>query len=321
MVLVDLRRSPTSCSVADARVRHRSQPAPRNRSSDPVQSVRTGTRRIVDTRGYRSIDQDEDRRRGERRCRHPSDAADEGLPTGVKAVDALDLEVRTGEIFGLLGPNGAGKTTTVGMLTTRVVPTSGTADRRRHRRRRGPTVGARRVVGVVSQTNTLDRSLTVRENLYFHGRYFGMGARAAGADGGRAAGALPAVGPGRRRRLDPVRRDGTASAVRPGGRRTGPEVLFLDEPTSGLDPQSRLALWEILGQIHREGQTIVLTTHYMEEADKLCQRVAIMDHGRILALDTPEDLKRTVGGDTIVRMQAGDRPDRLREPTCGTWRA
>jgi ABC-2 type transport system ATP-binding protein len=90
-----------------------------------------------------------------------------------------------------------------------------------------------------------------------------------------------------------------------------PEVLFLDEPTSGRDPQSRLALWEILGQIHREGQTIVLTTHYMEEADKLCQRVAIMDHGRILALDTPEDLKRTVGGDTIVRIQAGDQPDRL----------
>jgi ABC-2 type transport system ATP-binding protein len=229
--------------------------------------------------------------------------------TGVKAVDALDLEVRTGEIFGLLGPNGAGKTTTVGMLTTRVIPTSGSAivagidvvaD--------PPSAKAR--LGVVSQTNTLDRCLTVRENLYFHGRYFGMGARAAGrtADAllelfrlsDRADADVSTLSGGMAQRLLFAR----AVAHRP-------EVLFLDEPTSGLDPQSRLALWEILGQIHREGQTIVLTTHYMEEADKLCQRVAIMDHGRILAHDTPEDRKRTVGGDTIVRIQAGDQPDRL----------
>ena len=90
-----------------------------------------------------------------------------------------------------------------------------------------------------------------------------------------------------------------------------PRILFLDEPTSGLDPQSRIALWEIIGQIHADGQTVVLTTHYMEEADRLCQRLAIMDHGRLLALDTPEALKRTVGGDVVVRIQAGDQPDRL----------
>jgi ABC-2 type transport system ATP-binding protein len=90
-----------------------------------------------------------------------------------------------------------------------------------------------------------------------------------------------------------------------------PQTLFLDEPTSGLDPQSRIALWEIIGQIHREGQTIVLTTHYMEEAERLCQRVAIMDHGKLLALDTPEALKRTVGGDSVVRIKAGNQPDRL----------
>jgi len=230
-------------------------------------------------------------------------------PTGVTAVDALDLEVRSGEIFGLLGPNGAGKTTTVGMLTTRVIPTSGSAvvagvdvvaD--------PPSAKAR--VGVVSQTNTLDRSLTVRENLYFHCRYFGMGARASAraADGllelfrlaDRADADVATLSGGVAQRLLFAR----AVAHRP-------EVLFLDEPTSGLDPQSRLALWEILGQIHREGQTIVLTTHYMEEADRLCQRVAIMDHGHILALDTPEGLKRTVGGDAIVRIQAGEEPDRL----------
>jgi ABC-2 type transport system ATP-binding protein len=230
-------------------------------------------------------------------------------PTGVTAVDALDLEVRSGEIFGLLGPNGAGKTTTVGMLTTRVVPTSGSAVVAGIDVVADPPAAKARV-GVVSQTNTLDRSLTVRENLYFHCRYFGMGARAStrAADGllelfrlaDRADADVATLSGGMAQRLLFAR----AIAHRP-------EVLFLDEPTSGLDPQSRLALWEILGQIHREGQTIVLTTHYMEEAERLCERVAIMDHGRILALDTPEGLTRTVGGDAIVRIQAGDQPDRL----------
>jgi ABC-2 type transport system ATP-binding protein len=230
-------------------------------------------------------------------------------PTGVKAVDALDLVVNAGEIFGLLGPNGAGKTTTVGMLTTRVIPSSGSAVVAGVDVVANPPAAKARV-GVVSQTNTLDRSLTVRENLYFHGRYFGMGARAAAraADGllelfrlsDRADADVSTLSGGMAQRLLFAR----AVAHRP-------EVLFLDEPTSGLDPQSRLAIWEILGQIHREGQTIVLTTHYMEEADRLCQRVAIMDHGRILALDTPEGLKRTVGGDAIVRIQAGEEPDRL----------
>ena len=230
-------------------------------------------------------------------------------PTGVTAVDALDLEVLPGEIFGLLGPNGAGKTTTVGMLTTRVIPTSGSAVVAGIDVVANPPA-AKALVGVVSQTNTLDRSLTVRENLYFHCRYFGMGARASSraADGllelfrlsDRADADVSTLSGGMAQRLLFAR----AVAHRP-------EVLFLDEPTSGLDPQSRLALWEILGQIHREGQTIVLTTHYMEEADRLCQRVAIMDHGRILALDTPAGLKRTVGGDTIVRIQPAGEPDRL----------
>jgi ABC-2 type transport system ATP-binding protein len=232
-------------------------------------------------------------------------------PTGVKAVDDLHLEVHAGEIFGLLGPNGAGKTTTVGMLTTRVVPTSGAAvvagvDVMAH-----PALAKARV-GVVSQSNTLDRSLTVRENLYYHGRYFGMSVRDARrvADtlldvfrlADRADADVATLSGGMAQRLMVAR----AVAHRP-------TVLFLDEPTSGLDPQSRLALWEILAEIHAEGQTVVLTTHFMEEADKLCQRVAIMDHGHILALDTPASLKRTVGGDTIVRIHAGTEPDRLAE--------
>ncbi|HKY74589.1 MAG TPA: ATP-binding cassette domain-containing protein [Acidimicrobiia bacterium] len=218
----------------------------------------------------------------------------------VTAVDHLGLSVRAGEIFGLLGPNGAGKTTTVGMLTTRVVPTSGRA-----------LVGgvdvvadpsrAKQVIGVVPQSNTLDRELTVWQNLYFHGRYFGMGAEEAGdtADrlleqfrlADRARADVASLSGGMAQRLMVAR----AIMHRP-------RILFLDEPTAGLDPQSRIALWDLLGELHSAGQTILLTTHYMEEADRLCDRVAIMDHGRILALDTPQGLKRSLGADTIVRV-------------------
>ncbi len=229
--------------------------------------------------------------------------------TGVTAVDSLDLEVEEGEIFGLLGPNGAGKTTTVGMLTTRVVPTAGTVtvagiDVVAH-----PSE-AKALMGVVSQTNTLDRSLTVWENLYFHGRYFGMSK----VESKRIATQVLEVF----RLADRAKADvGTLSggmAQRLMVARSilhRPRTLFLDEPTSGLDPQSRIALWEIIGEIHREGQTVVLTTHYMEEADRLCERVAIMDHGKLLALDTPDALKRSVGGDSVVQIKAGEEPDRL----------
>jgi ABC-2 type transport system ATP-binding protein len=230
-------------------------------------------------------------------------------PGGVRAVDGLDLEVTEGEIFGLLGPNGAGKTTTVGMLTTRVVPTSGTAllagvDVVAH-----PSE-AKRMIGVVSQTNTLDRSLTVWENLYFHGRYFGLGAKQSRRVAtelleifrltDRAGVSVETLSGGMAQRLMLAR-----SIVH------RPRTLFLDEPTSGLDPQSRIALWDIVREVHRDGQTVVLTTHFMEEADRLCERLAIMDHGVILALDTPGALKRTVGGDTIVRVVAEGDVDGL----------
>ncbi len=218
------------------------------------------------------------------------------------AVDGLDLDVWRGEIFGLLGPNGAGKTTTAGMLTTRVVPTSGRAFVG------GVDVGARpalakQLSGIVSQQNTLDRQLTVWENLYFHGRLFGIGARESRrtadellerfqlARWGKAS--VYALSGGMAQRLMVAR----AIFHRPA-------VLFLDEPTAGLDPQSRLALWELLGELNRDGQTILLTTHYMEEADHLCERVAIMDHGRILTLDTPAALKQSLGTDTVVTVKA-----------------
>ena len=243
--------------------------------------------------------------------------------TDFAAVDSLDLSVRGGEISGLPGPNGAGKTTTAGMLTTRVIPTSGSAyvgaiDVVAH-----PAL-AKQLIGIVSQQNTLDRQLTVWENLYFHGRLFGISA----AESRRTADEL----------LEQFQLSkwGKASVYELSGGMAQrlmvaraifhrPAVLFLDEPTAGLDPQGRLALWEILGELNREGQTILLTTHYMEEADALCGRVAIMDHGRILALDAPEALKQSVGADTIVTVKAVGDPHalagRLSEELGGVTRA
>lgn len=230
-------------------------------------------------------------------------------PGDILAVDHLDLSVYDGEIFGLLGPNGAGKTTTAGMLTTRTIPTSGKAivagiDVVAH-----PAL-AKQVIGVVPQTNTLDRSLNVWENLYFHGRFFGMSTRAARAAADqsllrfrladRAKAPVMALSGGMAQRLMMAR-----------GILHSPSVLFLDEPTAGLDPQSRIALWDILRELHAQGPTIFLSTHYMEEADVLCDRVAIMDHGRILALDTPQALKASVGADTIVTVTAGGDLDVL----------
>jgi ABC-2 type transport system ATP-binding protein len=197
------------------------------------------------------------------------------------------------------------------MLTTRVVPTSGRAflggiDVAAH-----PAL-AKQLSGIVSQQNTLDRQLTVWENLYFHGRLFGMGAKRSR----QVADEL----------LDQFQLSkwGTASVYALSGGMAQrlmvaraifhrPSVLFLDEPTAGLDPQSRLALWDLLGELHRDGQTILLTTHYMEEADRLCERVAIMDHGVILALDTPAALKQSIGADTVVTVKAVGDVDRLGE--------
>jgi ABC-2 type transport system ATP-binding protein len=230
-------------------------------------------------------------------------------PGGLKAVDELDLEVHRGEIFGLLGPNGAGKTTTAGMLTTRVIPTSGRAfvggiDVVAH-----PTA-AKQVIGVVPQTNTLDRSLTVWENLYFHGRFFGMSGATARAEADRLLEQFRLAERGK----EPVAALSGGMAQRLMVARAimhRPATLFLDEPTAGLDPQSRLALWEILGELHGEGQTILLTTHYMEEADELCNRLAIIDRGRLLALGPPAELKRSTGADTIVTVQANGDLDAL----------
>jgi ABC-2 type transport system ATP-binding protein len=232
---------------------------------------------------------------------HTEDLTKVYAGTDFAAVDKLNLDVYAGEIFGLLGPNGAGKTTTAGMLTTRVVPTSGLALLEGINVAAHPAL-AKQLSGIVSQENTLDRQLTVWENLYFHGRLFGIGARESRRTADElleqfqlsrwAKASVYALSGGMAQRLMVAR----AIFHRP-------SVLFLDEPTAGLDPQSRLALWDLLGELHRAGQTILLTTHYMEEADKLCDRVAIMDHGKILALDTPEALKQSIGADTVVTVR------------------
>jgi ABC-2 type transport system ATP-binding protein len=235
-------------------------------------------------------------------------------PGGVTAVNGMSLTVGRGEIFGLLGPNGAGKTTTASMLTTRVIPTSGRALVGGVDVVRQPAV-AKQLIGVVPQTNTLDRSLTVWENLYFHGRFFGMGARASRTAADellvkfrlteRAKAPVMALSGGLAQRLMVAR-----------ALLHNPAILFLDEPTAGLDPQSRIGLWEIVSALHETGQTVVLTTHNMEEADQLCDRIGIMDRGRILSLGTPEQLKQSVGADTIVTVSSDGDLDQLAQSLC-----
>src|SRR5687767_9904050 len=192
-------------------------------------------------------------------------------------------------MFGLLGPNGAGKTTTIGILTTRVRPTGGTAMIAGMDVVKQP-VEVRRRIGVVPQRPNPDRALTVLENLVFHARYFGFSAgdalrqahvlleRFGIADKAKAK--PDAMSGGQQQRLMIAR-----ALIHE------PDVIFLDEPTVGLDPQARIDLWVILRELHAQGRTLVLTTHYMEEADQLCDRVAIVDEGRLLACDTPESLK------------------------------
>jgi ABC-2 type transport system ATP-binding protein len=219
----------------------------------------------------------------------------------VTAVDGIDLEVNQGELFGLLGPNGAGKTTTIGICTTRTLPTAGRVAIAGVDVVENPAL-ARRNIGVVPQYNTLDRSLSIFENLYFHCLYFGFSTRAARE---RAESLLKQFLLFERRKAFPSQLSGglqqRVQIARAIAHR--PSVLFLDEPSAGLDPQSRIAMWEAVRALRQEGITVVLTTHYMEEADSLCERVAIIDHGKVLALDRPERLKRNLGADRVMELK------------------
>ncbi|HEX7162119.1 MAG TPA: ABC transporter ATP-binding protein [Trebonia sp.] len=219
----------------------------------------------------------------------------------VEAVRGIDLDVPQGEFFGLLGPNGAGKSTTIGMLTTLVAPTGGRAWVAGRDVVKDP-VAVKRRIGVVTQNNTLDMQLTVQENLEFRSRFFGL---SLGAASKRAVQLIDAFGLADRR---------TAMADQLSGGQARrlmiaralvhqPDVLFLDEPTAGLDPQTRVNLWDILKVLHDQGQTILLTTHYMEEAEALCDRIAVVDHGKVLAEGSLDKLLADSGAQTIVTVR------------------
>ncbi len=229
--------------------------------------------------------------------------------TQIPALDGITLEIQPGEIFGLLGPNGAGKSTTVGILTTRVRPTSGQAwigdyDVWREQAR------VKHLIGVVPQRPNLDFSLTAREILTFHGAYFGIGAKPRNqrADellekfklGERANQMVRNFSGGMMQRLSIAR-----------AMMHDPQVLFLDEPSVGLDPQTRILLWEIIREYHQLGRSILLTTHNMEEADALCERIAIIDHGRVIAIGTPKELKASIPGGYLLRLRFGNQTSDL----------
>ena len=229
----------------------------------------------------------------------------------IVALDGLSLDVEGGEIFGLLGPNGAGKSTTVGILTTRVRPTNGQAwigDYDVWAQQ----VDVKRLIGVVAQRPNLDFTLTAREILLFHGAYFGIDSRTRSARAtelldrfkltDRADQLARGFSGGMMQRLSIAR-----------AMMHDPQVLFLDEPSAGLDPQTRLLLWEIIREYNRSGKTILLTTHNMEEADALCQRLAIIDHGRNIALGTPSELKASVPGGYLLRVRFGSHSPELIE--------
>jgi len=217
----------------------------------------------------------------------------------IKAVDRINFEIKKGEIFGFLGPNGAGKTTMINMLCTLIKPTDGTATVCKYDVMRQPSE-VRKCIGIVFQDSSLDDRLTARENLELHARLYDVSKSKREKRinevlelvelKDRADNVVKTFSGGMRRRLEIAR-----------GLIHYPKVLFLDEPTLGLDPQTRKHVWDYILKLKKKQEiTIFLTTHYMEEADELCNRIAIIDHGKIIALDTPKSLKDGLHGDTII---------------------
>jgi ABC-2 type transport system ATP-binding protein len=223
------------------------------------------------------------------------------------AVDHISFTVQQGELFGLLGPNGAGKTTLIRMMTTLTPPSEGMARVAGHDVRKDPD-GVRHSIGVIPQALTSDPELTAEENLQIHAKLYGVPANRRTALVHELLEAVDLAGfskalvgtfsGGMRRRLEIAR-----------GLVHSPKILFLDEPTTGLDPVSRTNVWEMIEKIQKRSDlTILLTTHYMDEADNLCQRIAIVDHGKLVALDTPARLKDTVPANELVEAEFGGAP-------------
>ncbi len=232
------------------------------------------------------------------------------------AVDDVSFRVEEGEIFGLLGPNGAGKSTLIRMMTTLLEITSGTARIAGHDVRKEPDA-ARRSIGVIPQAMTSDLDLTLEENLSIYAKLYGVPAKdrkrnidelLEAVDLSKWRGAqTKTLSGGMRRRLEIAR-----------GLVHNPKIFFLDEPTTGLDPVSRVAVWEMLTKIKNERNlTVLITTHYMDEADRLCDRIAIVDHGKLVALDTPQNLKRSVPGSTVIEAQFVNAPANWEERLRG----
>ncbi len=221
----------------------------------------------------------------------------------VEAVRGISFAVKKGEIFSFLGPNGAGKSTTINILITLLPLQKGRVRVAGHDVAREPRK-VREVIGIVFQEEVLDRDLTVWETMEFHGRIYGIprDERRRRIEDLLAVVELDArrnertknLSGGMKRRLQIAR-----------GLLTRPEVLFLDEPTLGLDPQTRMRIWDYIRQVNESGTTIFMTTHYMEEADMLSDRISIMDHGRIVISGTPDELKNTLGED-VVYLETGD---------------
>jgi ABC-2 type transport system ATP-binding protein len=218
------------------------------------------------------------------------------------AVNEVSFTVQSGEIFGLLGPNGAGKSTLIRMLTTLVPPSSGTATVAGYDIIRDANA-VRSNIGVIPQNMTSDPELTCAENIGIHARLFGITGAArrertrelleAVGLADRANALASTLSGGMRRRLEIAR-----------GLVHNPQILFLDEPTTGLDPVSRISVWEMITHLRsQEGRTLFLTTHYMDEADRLCDRLAIVDNGKVVAMDTPVSLKSSVPGASRIELQ------------------
>lgn len=224
------------------------------------------------------------------------------------AVDDVTFHVGNGEIFGLLGPNGAGKSTLIRMMTTLIPITAGTAVVAGYDVQKDPD-GARRCIGVIPQALTSDIDLTVEENLLIYAKLYDVPAKKRKesidellelVDLTKWRGAqTKTLSGGMRRRLEIAR-----------GLVHSPKIFFLDEPTTGLDPVSRVAVWEMLTNIKKQRElTVLITTHYMDEADRLCDRIAIVDHGKLVALDTPFALKASVPGSNVIEVQFENPPE------------